>query len=69
MKRLVFPVLILAALLHAPALFADEARTVRYGPRDVITIHCKIRNTTLILLPPGEKISRIADLRRPSPPA
>jgi type IV secretion system protein VirB9 len=35
---------------------ADEARTVRYGPRDIITIHCKIRNTTLILLPPGEKI-------------
>ncbi len=56
MNRLVLPVLILAAALHGPLATAEEARTVRYGPRDVITIHCKVRNTTLILLPPGEKI-------------
>ena len=56
MNRLVLPVLILAAALEGPLAAAEEARTVRYGPRDVITIHCKVRNTTLILLPPGEKI-------------
>ena len=56
MKRLAFPVFILAAAVLASSARAEEARTVRYGPRDVITIHCKVRNTTLILLPPGEKI-------------
>jgi type IV secretion system protein VirB9 len=56
MNRLVLPVLILAAALQGPVASAEEARTVRYGPRDVITIHCKVRNTTMILLPQGEKI-------------
>lgn len=52
-RRLV-PLVVLAA--SAAAVRAEEARTVRYGARDIITIHCKIRNTTLILLPQGEKI-------------
>ena len=53
-RRRLVPLVVLVAttaLVHA-----EEARTVRYGPRDIITIHCKIRNTTLLLLPPGEKI-------------
>jgi type IV secretory pathway VirB9-like protein len=46
-----------AVLVAAAAAFAaDEARTVRYGPRDVVTLNCKTRNTTLVLLPPGEKL-------------
>jgi type IV secretion system protein VirB9 len=53
-RRRLVPLVVLVAT--AAAVHADEARTVRYGPRDVITIHCKIRNTTLIILPPGERI-------------
>ena len=53
-RRRLVPLVVLVAT--AAAVHADEARTVRYGARDIITIHCKIRNTTLILLPPGEKI-------------
>jgi type IV secretory pathway VirB9-like protein len=47
---------VVLALSAAPAFAAGEARTVRYGPRDVIPLHCKVRNTTLVLLPEGEKI-------------
>ena len=53
-RRRLLPLVVLVA--SAAAVHAEEARTVRYGPRDIITIHCKIRNTTLILLPEGEKI-------------
>jgi type IV secretory pathway VirB9-like protein len=53
-RRRLLPLVVLVAT--AAAVHAEEARTVRYGPRDVITIHCKIRNTTLVILPPGEKI-------------
>lgn len=52
--RRLIPLVVLVAA--ASAVRAEEARTVRYGARDIITINCKIRNTTLILLPPGEKI-------------
>jgi len=53
-RRRLVPLVVLAAT--AAAVHAEEARTVRYGPRDIIPIHCRIRNTTLILLPAGEKI-------------
>ena len=55
-RRLVPLALAVAFATTAAAVHADEARTVRYGPRDIITIHTKVRNTTLILLPPGERI-------------
>lgn len=49
--------LLAAATLSLAALAgAQEARTVRYGPKDVIKIACKTRNTTLIILPAGERI-------------
>lgn len=48
--------LVLAALALGPSAFGAEARTVRYGPRDIIDVSCKIRNSTLILLPAGEKL-------------
>ena len=48
--------LALATLALGSPLFAAEARTVRYGPRDIIDVACKIRNSTLILLPAGEKL-------------
>ena len=57
MRRRLLPLVLLAATLAtAAAATADQARTVKYGPRDIITIRCKVRNTTLVLLPPGEKI-------------
>ncbi len=43
-RRRLLPLVLLVA--SAAAVHAEEARTVRYGPRDIITIHCKIRNTT-----------------------
>jgi type IV secretory pathway VirB9-like protein len=48
--------LVLSTLTLVPSLFAAEARTVRYGPRDIVDINCRIRNSTLILLPAGEKL-------------
>ena len=48
--------LVLATLALGSSVFAAQARTVRYGPRDVIDLNCKIRNSTLILLPAGEKL-------------
>jgi type IV secretory pathway VirB9-like protein len=43
-----------AAAAATPA--GVEARTIRYGPRDVVSLRCKVRYTTLIVLPQGEKI-------------
>jgi type IV secretory pathway VirB9-like protein len=56
MKRVA--VLAIVAVLAGvpPAHAAPEARTVRYGPKDVITLRCKVRFTTLIVLPATEKI-------------
>jgi type IV secretory pathway VirB9-like protein len=48
--------LVLAVSALGPSVFAAEARTVRYGPRDIIDVNCKTRNSTLILLPAGEKL-------------
>src|SRR5258708_39143973 len=45
-----------AAPARAAAPATAEARTVRYGPRDVVSLRCKVRYTTLIVLPQGEKI-------------
>jgi type IV secretory pathway VirB9-like protein len=45
-----------AAPARSPAAIAAEARTIRYGPRDVVSLRCKVRYTTLIVLPQGEKI-------------
>jgi type IV secretory pathway VirB9-like protein len=50
-----------AATATAPAGAAAtpagvEARTIRYGLRDVVSLRCKVRYTTLIVLPQGEKI-------------
>jgi len=46
---------VVCAALSTSVLGAT-ARTVRYGPRDVIDVSCKIRNSTLIILPAGEKL-------------
>jgi type IV secretory pathway VirB9-like protein len=40
----------------ASAAVAAEARIVKYGPKDIVPIRCKIRFTTLIVLPEGETI-------------
>jgi type IV secretory pathway VirB9-like protein len=40
----------------APAEIAPGAKVVEYGDKDVITIHTKIRYTTLIILPKNEQI-------------
>jgi type IV secretory pathway VirB9-like protein len=58
-KLAVLAVVTVMAAGAAPASWAAgaaEARTIRYGPRDVVSLRCKVRYTTLIVLPQGEKI-------------
>lgn len=43
-------------LVSAPAVMAAEARLVKYGSKDIVNLRCKVRFTTLIVLPQGEKI-------------
>src|SRR6202171_2945952 len=43
-----------------PALPADSARTVQYHSQDIVPIHAKLKYTTLIVVPPTEKIMEAA---------
>jgi type IV secretion system protein VirB9 len=40
----------------APPAGARSARTIVYHPRDVVSLHAKLRYTTLIVLPDGEEV-------------
>jgi len=51
---LVFVFLSLLAPLWSQANM--EARTVKYGPKDIVRVHAKLRFTTLIILPETERI-------------
>jgi len=49
------------AVLAATACFADSsARTVKYNSHDIVGIKAKMRYTTMIQLPAGEKIMDVA---------
>jgi len=52
----------LALVLPAPAVRAQDtsARTVEYHSQDIVPIHAKLKYTTLIELPPSEKIVEAA---------
>jgi len=50
-------VLGLLAVCQIPARAATEtARVVKYGPDDIVTVHAKLRYSTLIVLPENEEI-------------
>src|ERR1700722_11605921 len=60
MHRMPF-VLALAAISTSTALGQDaSARTVQYHSQDIVPIHAKLKYTTLIQLPPTEKIMEAA---------
>jgi type IV secretion system protein VirB9 len=48
---------VLALLLAgSTSVLAAEARIVKYGSKDIVNLRCRVKFTTLIVLPPGEKI-------------
>jgi len=55
---------LLSLFLFGPALFAqtaihtptETARVVKYGQADIVTVHAKLRYSTLIVLPENEEI-------------
>jgi type IV secretion system protein VirB9 len=58
-RRFVFSVAVLLALFGSASsrVHADPgARTVKYGESDIISVHAKIRYSTLIVLPVSEEI-------------
>ena len=58
---LTFTIAIGLALLSAVAVAQDaSARTVQYHAQDIVAIHAKLKYTTLIELPPTEKIMEAA---------
>jgi type IV secretion system protein VirB9 len=60
MFRYMMP-LALAAIAAIPALAQDaSARTVQYHSQDIVPIHAKLKYTTLIEVPPTEKIMEAA---------
>jgi len=53
--------LILVIAITVPSAFADTvARTVKYHDKDIVAIKAKLRYTTLVELPPQEKIVQAA---------
>jgi type IV secretory pathway VirB9-like protein len=56
------PLALLAVTLSAPSVVAQDAaaRTVQYHSQDIVPIHAKLKYTTLIQVPPTEKIMEAA---------
>ena len=56
------PIVLALAAISSPAAFgqAASARTVQYHSQDIIPIHAKLKYTTLIEVPPTEKIMEAA---------
>jgi type IV secretion system protein VirB9 len=48
------------ALTSIAAVAQDAARTVQYHSQDIVPIHAKVKYTTLIVVPPSEKIMEAA---------
>jgi type IV secretory pathway VirB9-like protein len=59
LKRLIAPCL-MSALLPIALAFEEQgtvqARTIKYDERDIVTVNCSLRHTTLIVLPKDEEI-------------
>jgi type IV secretory pathway VirB9-like protein len=52
-----FVLLMILSIAGAMPLWADkEARTIKYGLKDVIELNCQVRYSVTIILPEGEKI-------------
>src|SRR6202045_166871 len=51
-----FAVLVLFGFLAGLPVLADGARVVRYGKQDIVSVHAKLRFSTLIVLPENEEI-------------
>src|ERR1700738_2748466 len=49
-----------SAAPQATAAAAESARTVQYHAQDIVPIHAKVKFTTLIVVPPTEKIMEAA---------
>ena len=48
------------ALTSIAAVAQDAARAVQYHSQDIVPIHAKVKYTTLIVVPPSEKIMEAA---------
>ena len=60
MRNLKFIINFMLVVSSIGALAQDSARTVQYHSQDIIPIRAKIKYTTLIELPPTEKIMQAA---------
>ena len=58
-RKLIFIAWLAVALSRAVAQDAS-ARTVQYHSQDIVPIHAKLKYTTLIQVPPTEKIMEAA---------
>src|SRR6266481_4955847 len=60
MKRVIAFANILVVLISVNAVAQESARTVQYHSQDIVPIHAKPKYTTLIEVPPSEKIMEAA---------
>ena len=60
MNRLQVVAGVALALTSIVAVAQDAARTVQYHSQDIVPIHAKVKYTTLIVVPPSEKIMEAA---------
>jgi len=60
MNRLQVVAGVALALTSIVAVAQDAARTVQYHSQDIVPIHAKVKYTTLIVVPPFEKIMEAA---------
>jgi type IV secretory pathway VirB9-like protein len=60
MKRLLFIVDFVLLFLSVGAVAQESARTVQYHSQDIVPIRAKVKYTTLIEVPPTEKIMEAA---------
>ena len=60
MRNMKFIVNVVLALSSIAALAQESARTVKYHSQDIVAIRAKVKYTTLIEVPPSEKIMQAA---------
>src|SRR5215469_1658647 len=60
MKRVIAFANILVVLISVNAVAQESARTVQYHSQDIVPIRAKLKFTTLIEVPPTEKIMEAA---------
>src|ERR1700756_1287412 len=60
MKRVIAFANVLVVFLSVTAVAQESARTVQYHSQDIVPIRAKLKFTTLIEVPPAEKIMEAA---------